>query len=80
MLAIQAPRFQRDRVVFIAGKPCSHKTLVRRFFSNPNPHALSCPPSKNHSPQDPPHESRPHRTHQQNQLRLPGRCGHCENR
>ncbi|AEA72002.1 Hypothetical protein PSEBR_m1711 [Pseudomonas brassicacearum subsp. brassicacearum NFM421] len=24
MLAIQAPRFQRDLAVFIAGKPCSH--------------------------------------------------------
>ncbi|OOG84482.1 hypothetical protein B0E42_16725 [Pseudomonas sp. A25(2017)] len=25
LLAIQAPWFQRDRVVFIAGKPCSHR-------------------------------------------------------
>ncbi|PJH90176.1 hypothetical protein BK655_23265 [Pseudomonas brassicacearum] len=24
LLAMQAPRFQVDRVVFIAGKPCSH--------------------------------------------------------
>ncbi|AXP04638.1 hypothetical protein DZG01_17325 [Pseudomonas fluorescens] len=57
LLAIQAAGFQRDRVVFIAGKPCSHKMLVRhRSFSNPNSHAnaLSCPPSKHPSPQDSP--------------------------
>ncbi len=28
LLAIQAPRFQRDRAVFIAGKPCSHTSFA----------------------------------------------------
>ncbi|AVU73975.1 hypothetical protein CRX69_01770 [Pseudomonas rhizophila] len=28
MLAMQAPRFQGDRVVFIAGKPCSHREVA----------------------------------------------------
>ncbi|KAB0520531.1 hypothetical protein F7R20_27255 [Pseudomonas brassicacearum subsp. brassicacearum] len=26
LLATQAPRFLKDRVAFIAGKPCSHKS------------------------------------------------------
>ncbi|AXP02292.1 hypothetical protein DZG01_04580 [Pseudomonas fluorescens] len=29
LLAIRAPRFQIDRVVFIAGKPCSHRRWAR---------------------------------------------------
>ncbi|AUO44351.1 hypothetical protein C1C98_02300 [Pseudomonas ogarae] len=28
LLAIQAPRYSRDRGVFIAGKPCSHNKTV----------------------------------------------------
>ncbi|KAB0525132.1 hypothetical protein F7R20_16560 [Pseudomonas brassicacearum subsp. brassicacearum] len=32
MLAIQAPRYSRDRGVFIAGKPCSHKKSSHSCF------------------------------------------------
>ncbi|AEA68969.1 L-iditol 2-dehydrogenase, (sorbitol dehydrogenase) [Pseudomonas brassicacearum subsp. brassicacearum NFM421] len=35
MLAIQAPRFLRDRICFIAGKPCSHSFFL--YFEKDNP-------------------------------------------
>ncbi|KAB0524242.1 hypothetical protein F7R20_19635 [Pseudomonas brassicacearum subsp. brassicacearum] len=63
MLAIQAPRFQRDRVVFIAGKPCSHNAtgpspiLIRKRMRYP------ARPQNTLRHRIHRHESRPHRTH-----------------
>ncbi|AXP06712.1 hypothetical protein DZG01_28610 [Pseudomonas fluorescens] len=60
LLAIQAPRFQRDRVVFIAGKPCSQIPPCQHVFSALLSRVFSALPSwKTAESPQPPTQSRP---------------------
>jgi hypothetical protein len=51
LLAIQAPLFQRDRVVFIAGKPCSQSLPRHKFMYSGSLEWELSPLCKTESPQ-----------------------------